>query len=257
MFRGGREAMEAAEVVREGSEVWCLGTPRFGGKSADASHAAGIQLDLRNPNVQVVRSGGAAGSDVCAVVSGDKKALNVHASVARQSLHWSGASGRRPPAVHRLPEEQGTVLGAMGLDGQDLHIQNLELTATDIWVLRSDRELLTLGYSLNSNDATGVSLASELRPMGSQIESISCGHSHTLALDVTGRLFAAGNNLHGQLGVGDTNPRPWVVVPLPVQEAAATVSAGASHSLVATTRRTGRLRSQLADVLMLAEFQAA
>ena len=31
-------------------------------------------------------------------------------------------------------------------------------------------------------------------------KSVSCGGSHTLVLDISGRVFACGNNDHGELG---------------------------------------------------------
>jgi len=43
--------------------------------------------------------------------------------------------------------------------------------------------------------------------MGSRVVKVSCGGWHTMAVTVAGHAWTCGDNLHGQLGVGDTANR--------------------------------------------------
>lgn len=60
------------------------------------------------------------------------------------------------------------------------------------------------------------------------ISSVACGHDHTCAVSTAGSLFAWGDNSHGQLGVGDSDPR-WTPARLPIE--ATRVACGMFHSI--------------------------
>lgn len=49
------------------------------------------------------------------------------------------------------------------------------------------------------------------------IQKISCGHSHTMILSKCGELYSIGNNVKGQLGLGDKHLE-FSTAPLLVQE---------------------------------------
>ena len=48
---------------------------------------------------------------------------------------------------------------------------------------------------------------------GVRVALLACGSQHCLLLDSEGQIWASGRNLHGELGVGDTQPRPPAAPP--------------------------------------------
>ncbi len=71
--------------------------------------------------------------------------------------------------------------------------------------------------------------------LGSKVTQVSAGGFHTLALCISGELYAWGNSAHGECGIGEfteTNKPRLVKFPEePIQQ----MSAGGHHSLVLTT----------------------
>eukprot|EP00908_Phaeocystis_cordata_P011832 Transcript_22787.p1 GENE.Transcript_22787~~Transcript_22787.p1 ORF type:complete len:511 (-),score=56.80 Transcript_22787:1064-2515(-) len=70
-------------------------------------------------------------------------------------------------------------------------------------------------------------------PAGGRVALLACGSQHCLLLDSEGQIWASGRNLHGELGVGDTQPRtrPSRLDALPSHTRFCALSAGGSHSL--------------------------
>jgi alpha-tubulin suppressor-like RCC1 family protein len=64
---------------------------------------------------------------------------------------------------------------------------------------------LARNYTSYFNAPTQVDQGGALA--GRTITAVAAGLNHTLALDSTGKVYAWGNNLHGQLGTGDTVPQ--------------------------------------------------
>lgn len=99
--------------------------------------------------------------------------------------------------------------------------------ADHMLILSSDGKPFEYDYSMKH-------LRSESILQEKKIIQITCGDYHSLALSKGGELFAWGQNLHGQLGVGRKFPStttPQIVehlagVPL------AQISAGEAHSMV-------------------------
>lgn len=63
---------------------------------------------------------------------------------------------------------------------------------------------LGLGDNINRNT---FQKSSFFKDLGINIKKISCGQNHTLFLLENGLVYSCGNNVHGQLGLGDTNNR--------------------------------------------------
>jgi alpha-tubulin suppressor-like RCC1 family protein len=71
--------------------------------------------------------------------------------------------------------------------------------------------------------------------------TIAAGYSHSLALDIKGKLYAWGYNNEGQLGLDDFGESTYRTIPTPVAPELTfrTIAAGFSHSLALDTK--GRL----------------
>nr|XP_020140155.1 E3 ISG15--protein ligase HERC5-like isoform X1 [Microcebus murinus] len=110
--------------------------------------------------------------------------------------------------------------------GKKMKIHSMDQGTEHLVILSSDGKLFEYNYSIEH-----ARFQSILREKN--IIQITCGDYHSLALSKGGELFAWGQNLHGQLGLGSTfpsTPTPQMVdrlagVPL-VQ-----ISAGEAHSM--------------------------
>ena len=69
-------------------------------------------------------------------------------------------------------------------------------------------------------------------------KSVSCGESHTLVVDIIGKLYSCGNNDYGQLGTG-SKENDCSLVPVVMGEKIAQAAAGNKYSLVLT--ESGRI----------------
>ncbi|KAM9237973.1 E3 ISG15--protein ligase HERC5 [Dugong dugon] len=111
------------------------------------------------------------------------------------------------------------------LEGK-MKIHSMDQGAEHMLILSSDGKPFEYNYSIQHARFQCV-LQAKI------IIQIACGDYHSLALSKGGELFAWGQNLHGQLGVGrvvDSTPTPQIVahlsgVPL------AQISAGEAHSM--------------------------
>ena len=65
-----------------------------------------------------------------------------------------------------------------------------------------------------------------------QIISIACGENHSLVIDIFNRVFAFGDNCHGQLGNGTKDPYQTVPVALPIATPIVQVCGGSMHSVL-------------------------
>jgi alpha-tubulin suppressor-like RCC1 family protein len=90
---------------------------------------------------------------------------------------------------------------------------------------KNDNGQLGLGDYTDRNTFTEVSSLS-----GKNIVAISAFGSHSLALSSDGRVYAAGNNYNGQLGLGDNNKRNTFIEVSSLKDIYA-ISAGHSHSI--------------------------
>ncbi len=71
-----------------------------------------------------------------------------------------------------------------------------------------------------------------VRDFREPIICVSCGAKHTLVVCASDRVWAWGDNLHGQLGVGDCEPSPFPrKIAALSSKRCVEVSAGRSHSL--------------------------
>ncbi|KAM6177235.1 LOW QUALITY PROTEIN: E3 ISG15--protein ligase HERC5 [Erethizon dorsatum] len=129
--------------------------------------------------------------------------------------------------VHRLPaRSHGAGKPKFLKLGKKMKIHSMDQGAEHMLVLSSDGKAFEYGYSVEP--ARFQSVLQE-----KCIIQIACGDYHSLALSKGGELFAWGQNVHGQLGVGrmfPSTPTPQAVqsltgVPL-VQ-----ISAGEAHSM--------------------------
>lgn len=95
--------------------------------------------------------------------------------------------------------------------------------------------------SLGDVPIAGAAAASTASaPKGVKFTTVSAGNRHVLALDDSGRVWAWGGNLHGQLGDGTTVDRfAPVPVKIPANEKIVQISAGGMHSLALTV--SGRI----------------
>ncbi|XP_037385436.1 E3 ISG15--protein ligase HERC5 isoform X1 [Talpa occidentalis] len=129
--------------------------------------------------------------------------------------------------VHQLPAGRGGARKPKCIKlGRRMKIHSLDQGADHMLILSSDGKPFEYNYSVE-NARFHCILQEKI------IIQVTCGDHHSLALSKGGELFAWGQNLHGQLGVGRTLvsiPVPQVVeqlsgVPL-VQ-----ISAGEAHSM--------------------------
>ncbi|XP_021116719.1 E3 ISG15--protein ligase HERC5-like isoform X2 [Heterocephalus glaber] len=129
--------------------------------------------------------------------------------------------------VHRLPaRSDGSGKPKCLKLGKRMKIHSMDQGAEHLLVLSSDGK--TFEYSYSIEPARFQSILQE-----KNVIHIACGDYHSLALLKGGELFAWGQNLHGQLGVGrmfSSTPKPQAVqsltgVPL-IQ-----ISAGGAHSM--------------------------
>uniref|UniRef100_A0A2K6A217 HECT and RLD domain containing E3 ubiquitin protein ligase 5 n=1 Tax=Mandrillus leucophaeus TaxID=9568 RepID=A0A2K6A217_MANLE len=110
--------------------------------------------------------------------------------------------------------------------GKNMKIHSVDQGADHMLILSSDGKPFEYDYNMKH-------LRSESILQEKKIIQITCGDYHSLALSKGGELFAWGQNLHGQLGVGRKFPStttPQIVehlagVPL------AQISAGEAHSM--------------------------
>lgn len=63
-----------------------------------------------------------------------------------------------------------------------------------------------------------------------RVKAVAAGGCHSLALDLSGRVWAWGNNLNGELGIGNTNKSPVPVQVTGLRRVKA-IAAGESHSM--------------------------
>uniref|UniRef100_A0A2K6KFN3 HECT and RLD domain containing E3 ubiquitin protein ligase 5 n=1 Tax=Rhinopithecus bieti TaxID=61621 RepID=A0A2K6KFN3_RHIBE len=113
--------------------------------------------------------------------------------------------------------------------GKNMKIHSVDQGADHMLILSSDGKPFEYDYNMKH-------LRFESILQGKKIIQITCGDYHSLALSKGGELFAWGQNLHGQLGVGRKFPStttPQIVehlagVPL------AQISAGEAHSMALT-----------------------
>ncbi|XP_013358205.1 PREDICTED: E3 ISG15--protein ligase HERC5-like [Chinchilla lanigera] len=129
--------------------------------------------------------------------------------------------------VHRLPARSDGAGKPKCLKlGKKMKIHSMDQGVEHMLVLSSDGKVFEYSYSIEP--ARFQSILHE-----KDIIHIACGYYHSLALSKGGELFAWGQNVHGQLGVGrmfPSTPTPQAVqsltgVPL-VQ-----ISAGEAHSM--------------------------
>ncbi|MDR2152812.1 MAG: hypothetical protein LBO72_08325 [Helicobacteraceae bacterium] len=90
---------------------------------------------------------------------------------------------------------------------------------------------LGLGDRDDRNSFTPVSSLGD-----NKIVAIAAGGAHSLALDIDGKVYAAGNNEFGQLGLGDkTNRKTFALIALLKDKKIVAIAAGRAHSLALTS----------------------
>jgi len=96
-----------------------------------------------------------------------------------------------------------------------------------------DNSLGQLGLGFKDSPITEVATIERLRDKG--VYFLATGYFHTFALTDSGMVYGFGSNDHGQLGVYDKFDRDIpVAVPLLSMRNVTHISAGATHSIVAT-----------------------
>uniref|UniRef100_A0A8C8YIH1 HECT and RLD domain containing E3 ubiquitin protein ligase 5 n=1 Tax=Prolemur simus TaxID=1328070 RepID=A0A8C8YIH1_PROSS len=124
----------------------------------------------------------------------------------------AGSDGARKPRYIKL--------------GKKMKIHSMDQGTEHLLILSSDGKPFEYNYSIEH-----ARFQSILREKN--IIQITCGDYHSLALSKGGELFAWGQNLHGQLGVGCTFPS--TSIPQLVEHLAAVplvqISAGGAHSM--------------------------
>ncbi|GLH14493.1 Probable E3 ubiquitin-protein ligase HERC2 [Gryllus bimaculatus] len=107
-------------------------------------------------------------------------------------------------------------------------------------MVTAEGELYTCGEGEHGKLGLPDSVAGASTPsrvlLGEPLTAIACGGTHTLALARSGKVFAFGNNSHGQLGLGSEVNQS--ILPTPVDSLAdynvASVSCGENHSTFIT-----------------------
>ncbi|XP_059521644.1 E3 ISG15--protein ligase HERC5-like isoform X2 [Myotis daubentonii] len=131
--------------------------------------------------------------------------------------------------VHQLPAgSDGAKKPKCIKLGKKMKIHSVDQGAEHMLILSSDGKPFEYNYSIEHERLQCYSFFQE-----KTIIQITCGDYHSLALSKGGELFAWGQNLDGQLGLGrilDSTPTPQLVehlsgVPL------AQISAGKAHSM--------------------------
>ena len=116
-----------------------------------------------------------------------------------------------------------------------LGLRDLEDMASVVFVLRHN--------CLSSDERKEVvEEAMELLPYGNDLEEwlsqvkVVAGSSHSLHLTSDGRVYACGNNMYGQLGVGDNNNlSTFTLVPTTTTAPIISIVAGTFHSFLLTS----------------------
>jgi alpha-tubulin suppressor-like RCC1 family protein len=147
-------------------------------------------------------------------------------------------TGRTQPTQVLLPSSSGS------LDPHNARWAQVATGSAHTLALTIDGELYAwgsnsdgqLGDGSTANHHTPVKVALPADARQLRWARIAAGTSHTLALTTDGRLWAWGNNRHGQFGNGTSisanRPMP---IALPNGAVATQLSAGNQHSLVLTT----------------------
>ncbi|HET7017105.1 MAG TPA: hypothetical protein VFI65_24495 [Streptosporangiaceae bacterium] len=132
------------------------------------------------------------------------------------------------PVAVRLPRGTRVVQARAGCD------HAIALTAAGRVLAWGDDTFGQLGDGSDQQRFTPVRV--KLPPGGSKIISISAGCDHNLALTSSGRVFAWGYNIDGELGDGTTTNRALPVkVRFPTGTRIKSISAGYGDSLAVTT----------------------
>lgn len=80
-------------------------------------------------------------------------------------------------------------------------------------MIDSDGNLFTFGFGEFGQLGSGANLnqfsSKKVVRIDEKIKSVACGLDHTLALSVSGRVYAFGSNTTGQLGLGDRRSTPY------------------------------------------------
>eukprot|EP00299_Pterocystis_sp_00344_P015996 c8002_g1_i4.p1 GENE.c8002_g1_i4~~c8002_g1_i4.p1 ORF type:complete len:245 (+),score=48.93 c8002_g1_i4:636-1370(+) len=109
--------------------------------------------------------------------------------------------------------------------------------------ISADNRVYTWGRSLN-NRTFGMGAKNEgavcapamvdaLKHL--KIVTAACGHFHSVLLDKQGKVYTAGFNFYGQLGLGNTSPNTQIgVIPSLARENMVMAAAGAHHTLLLT-----------------------
>ena len=97
----------------------------------------------------------------------------------------------------------------------------------DVYVCGSNRNG-KLGLNDEKLEETSTPI---LNPFLSNIQQISCGHKHSMALSLEGELFVFGDNEYGQIGMNDIKEyiQPIVVPSIPP---IISISCGSEHSMI-------------------------
>jgi alpha-tubulin suppressor-like RCC1 family protein len=121
--------------------------------------------------------------------------------------------------------------------GEDTDWESVDVNASASLALKTDGSLWTWGNNASGQLGSGTiagqsSTPSEVDGGGVTWGSASCGVAHTLAIKKDGSLWAWGNNIYGQLGLGISSlsiPTPTRVSPIGVTWNS--VSCGYAHTL--------------------------
>ncbi|XP_058523035.1 E3 ISG15--protein ligase HERC5 isoform X1 [Ochotona princeps] len=129
--------------------------------------------------------------------------------------------------VHPLPADSDGARKPKCIKlGRKMKIHSMDQGAEHLLILSSDGKPFEYNYSIEHARFQGI-LQEKI------IIQITCGDYHSLALSKGGELFAWGQNLHGQLGIGEMCPS--VPVPQIVEHLSGVpllqISAGEAHSM--------------------------
>ena|GEM_PF-4444031 len=147
-----------------------------------------------------------------------------------------------PLAASAMPPDASPKFVQVAASRSDGSLQGVVLGVTDDGRLfswgRDTTGLLGMGPSVTEQlTPTEVTTLPPFTDAADRIVQVAIGSTHALALTLQGKVYAWGDNSHGQLGVGDTDPHP---TPVELEQgmfpnlnfhAITQVSAGGSHSL--------------------------